>query len=303
MMTITMFRDFWLKVLAVGLSVVLWLFVAGDPIAERGLRVPLVFENFPDAVEIVGNPPETVEVRLRGASGTLRRLQFGEVMAIIDLRDERTGNRMFDMNVGRVQVPRGVQVTQVTPSSVSLILEELGPPRSTPVMPRVEGTPAPGFVVGRVSTDPAMVEVVGPRSRLGRLTGAVTELIDVTGATTTIERTVTIGVSDPYLRLSTPRQAQVTVEITQALVERRGADVPVRIRNSALDMTPAIVPPTVSVYGSPDQMAAFEHDVVKAWVDVADLPSGSCNLAVVVEPKRVFDVAQIEPPMVQVVIQ
>ena len=50
-------------------------------------------------------------------------------------------------------------------------------------------------------------------------------------------------------------------------------------------------------------MAAFEHDVVKAWLDVADLSSGSYNLAVVGEPKRGCDVAQIESPMVQVVIQ
>ena len=150
-----------------------------------------------------------------------------------------------------------------------------------------------------------MVEVVGPRSRLGRIAGAVTELIDVTNATATVERTVTIGVADPYVRLSSPRRAQVTVEIIQAPVERRVADVPVRLRSASFDTVPTIVPATVtvSVYGSPDQMAAFDKDVVRAWVDVADLRSGNYNLAVVVEPDRVFDVAKIDPPIVQVVIQ
>jgi hypothetical protein len=34
-------------------------------IVERSLRVPLEFRNIPEALEIVGNPPDTVDVRLR----------------------------------------------------------------------------------------------------------------------------------------------------------------------------------------------------------------------------------------------
>ena len=85
MMAVSLFRDLGLKVFATALAVLLWLTVAGDPIAERGLRVPLEFENVPDSVEILGGPPETVEVRLRGSSAVLRRLEAGDVAAIIDL--------------------------------------------------------------------------------------------------------------------------------------------------------------------------------------------------------------------------
>ena len=60
-------RGLWLKALAVALAVLLRLVVAGDPIVERGLRVPLEFENLPGSVDILGEPPQTVQVRVRGA--------------------------------------------------------------------------------------------------------------------------------------------------------------------------------------------------------------------------------------------
>ena len=54
MMAVPLFRDLGLKVLAIALAVLLWLRVAGDPIAERSLLVPLEFQNLPDSVEILG---------------------------------------------------------------------------------------------------------------------------------------------------------------------------------------------------------------------------------------------------------
>ena len=78
MMAVPLLRDLGLKVFATALAVLLWLTVAGDPIAERGLHVPLGFENIPDSMVILGGAPETVEVRVRGSSAVLRRLEVGE---------------------------------------------------------------------------------------------------------------------------------------------------------------------------------------------------------------------------------
>ncbi|MEO6235869.1 MAG: CdaR family protein, partial [Vicinamibacterales bacterium] len=76
------FRQLGLKVLAVTLASVLWLTVAGEHVVERSLRVPLEFRNIPEALEIVGNTPDTVDVRLRGSSAVLSRVQPGEIVAV-----------------------------------------------------------------------------------------------------------------------------------------------------------------------------------------------------------------------------
>ena len=69
------FRHLGLKILAIALASLLWLTVAGEHVVERSLRVPLEFRNIPEALEIVGNPPDTVdvgrwEIREHGRSGS-----------------------------------------------------------------------------------------------------------------------------------------------------------------------------------------------------------------------------------------
>ena len=302
MMVVPFFRDLGLKVFAIALAVALWLAVAGDPIAERGVRIPLEFENLADAVEILGDPPETVEVRLRGPSAVLRRLEAGDVAAVIDLASERLGERLFDMTDGRIRAPLGVEVTQVIPSTVSLALEVAGSPRLVPVLPVVVGEPAPGFVVGQIVAEPATVAVVGPRSLLRQVTEAITEPLDVTNAAVPIEETVTVGVAHPNLRLETPRAARVSVEIMRAPVERTLTEVPLRVRNLAEGLSATITPAeiTVTVLGPPEQMLGLDTNAVGAFVDLAGLGAGSYNLPVTVAPHRAFRVTQPEPTVVQV---
>ena len=211
----TTLRKLGLKLFSIALAVGLWLTVSGEPIAERGVRIPLAFENLPESMEILGDPPQTVDVRLRGSTGTLRRIDARDLVAIIDLESEHAGARMFDMTIGRVRAPLGVEVTQVSPSTISLTLEASGS-RVVPIIPEVRGAPAAGFVVGTVEVEPATVEVEGPESRLGDLAEAMTEPIDITGASVPLRRMVTVGVDDPSLRLATPGSARVTIAIVRA---------------------------------------------------------------------------------------
>ena len=55
------FGNFWLKALSVAFAAMLWLFVSGDETVERGLRVPLEFQQFPEGLEMIGEPPALVD--------------------------------------------------------------------------------------------------------------------------------------------------------------------------------------------------------------------------------------------------
>ena len=54
--------------------------------------------------------------------------------------------------------------------------------RTVPVVPALEGEPAPGFVVGRVSSEPRRWRSSGPRARVQQITEATTEPVSVDGA-------------------------------------------------------------------------------------------------------------------------
>jgi len=64
-----------------------------------------------------------------------------------------------------------------------------------------------------VTADPAKVDIVGPASALKALTSAVTEAVSVEGARATVIESVTVGPSDPSVRLRGPQTARVTVTI------------------------------------------------------------------------------------------
>ena len=298
------FRQLGLKILAVLLASVLWLTVAGEHVVERSLRVPLEFRNIPEALEIVGDAPDSVDVRLRGSSAVLSRVQSGEIVAVLDLATARAGSRLFHLRADEVRSPYGVEVAQVVPSTLALQLEKSGR-RQVPVVPAIEGDPAPGFVVGRVIAEPASVEIVGPDSRVKQVAQATTEPVSVKDARARVRDGVTIGVVDSSVRLAQAQSAQVTVEIWPAPVERQLTDVPVRYRNLGNGMRANLSPQLVrvTVRGAKDALAALRADSVQAFVDLAGLGSGRYNLRVQVDPAESFGVVETAPAVVSVAIR
>ena len=65
--------------------------VSGEETVERGLRVPLELTQVPAGLELLGDVPATVDVRVRGASGTLSRVGAGDVVAVLDLHTAQSG--------------------------------------------------------------------------------------------------------------------------------------------------------------------------------------------------------------------
>jgi YbbR domain-containing protein len=206
------FRNLGLKFLSTCIAAMLWLVVAGERVVERVMRAPVEMQNLPEGLELVGNPPDTVEVRLRGPSGALSRMAAGDLSAMIDLRTARPGRRLFHITQGNVNVPYGMEVVQVGPATLSMEFEMSGV-RVVPVEPDVEGRPPAGYEVTRVTSDPQTVEVAGPESALKRLRAAITEPVSVEDQTRPVREVVNIGVADPSLRLVTPQTAVVTVTI------------------------------------------------------------------------------------------
>jgi hypothetical protein len=113
------FRHFGLKLASVGLATLLWMVVAGEETVERGLRVPLEFQQIPEGLELQGEPLTLVDVRVRGSSGALSRMSAADVVAVLDLRSARPGYRLFQLTPEQVRVPFGVEVLQVNPPTVA----------------------------------------------------------------------------------------------------------------------------------------------------------------------------------------
>jgi len=206
------FRNFGLKVLSICIATLLWLVVAGERVVERVMRVPVELQNLPADLEIVSNPPDTVEVRVRGSSGTLSRMAPGDIATVLDLRAVRTGRRLFHLTPAQVNTPYGLEAVQVSPPTLTMEFETTGI-RLVHVQPTIDGEPAKGFKVVSVTAEPETVEVSGPESALKQLKEAITEAIQIGDHTDTVREVVTVGVADPTVRVRAPQTVTVTVTI------------------------------------------------------------------------------------------
>lgn len=298
------FRHLGLKFLAISIAVALWFAVAGEQTVERSLRAPLALQNQPEQLELVDNPPAQVDVRVRGAASLLSHLAPGDVVAMVDLSTARAGRRIFPVTRTQVRTPFGVEVTQVTPATISLRFEPSTTKR-VPVMPVVEGEPAVGYVVSQVTAEPSSVEVVGAESSLRHLKEATTEPVSVEKATRPVRERVNIGLSDSSIRLKSPSVATVTADVVPTPAERLLQNVPVHLRGVGPRLAAQVVPAAVSLLtrGSREVLDRLGADSPAAYVDLAGLGPGRYNLPVRVEPPQGFEVLQIDPATVRVRIR
>jgi YbbR domain-containing protein len=208
---------------------------------------------------------------------------------------------LFPLTAEQVHAPFGVEVAQVTPSAVAIEFEPSAS-RLVSVVPSVDGRPAPGYVVGKVTANPPRVEVVGPDSAVKRVTEALTEPVSVHDARSRVQEVVTAGTVDPSLRLKNPRGITVTVQILPAPLERTLRNRPLHLRNLGPNLTAAAVPESVdvAVRGDRDTLAHVVADEIVAFVDVSGLGVGEYMLSVHADNSQNVGVSRIDPANVQV---
>lgn len=301
-MAVAGFRHLGLKIVSIGLAALLWALVSGEQVVERALRVPLEFTNVPTNLEIVGDVLDVVDVRVRGSSGALGRIATGEIVAVLDLRPATAGrDQLFHLTDKDVRSPFGVEVVQVAPSTVAMSFESAIEKRVL-IVPAFDGDPAPGFVVGAVTSNPPMVKIVGPESVVATVTEARTEPVSVKGASVSFIDMVTVGSPNPSVRLVEPVVAKVTVSISAAPVEMTVPAVPIQVRNAGrpTQVTPKQV--TVFARGPRDGASASPADF-DASVDVSGLRAGQHEVEVRVVPPSKIGVTRVEPSRVKVTIR
>ena len=117
-----------LKLLALAISFLLWATYTAEPYAEVGFLVPLEFTTMPPQLEISGDVPNAVRIRVRGRSALLRRMIPADLNLRLDMKDSKPGTAAIDFTPEMVGAPFGATVVQVEPNEIHVTLV----PRHTP---------------------------------------------------------------------------------------------------------------------------------------------------------------------------
>jgi len=287
-----------LKVASLLLATLLWFVIAGEKTSELGLEVPVELRNFPPGLELLEEPPRSVEVRLRASPGLLQGLADDEVHAAIDLTGVGEGERILHLTPESIQVPFGIDVVKITPARITLRFEQTLE-TAVPVEPRVEGEPAAGFEVAEIVSQPDKLRVAGPASRVAAVESAYTEVLSVRGATRPITADLAAGLEDPLLRIVGGGRVRVTARIREERTEREFEGLEVVVAGGHARARPARV--KVRLRGPAAAMAELteDHITVKALTSSRD-ENGEVTLAVeLAGGYRELEVVACEPDRVK----
>jgi diadenylate cyclase len=203
-------HNFGLKLVSLVLAVGLWLAVAHDPVAGVAVDVPVQFHNIPENLEISSENIPRAQIWVRGPERIIRNLQPADIYAAVELAGMKPGEHTFDLTVSQVHQPRELEVVQIVPSQFHIAFDTRLT-RQVPIRPRVVGTFAAGYEIGRVVAEPSMVAVSGPQMRVEAVEAAITDSIDASG---TMDRATFMRhayVSDPLVQVMNPNPVRVTV--------------------------------------------------------------------------------------------
>jgi hypothetical protein len=205
------FQNFGWKLLSLAIAVALWAVVASEPELGTFATVRLEYKNLPDELDMSSEPASSVVLELRGPSGELRGTADGVQPAVVlDMSEMQAGERTFTIGNGNVKLARGVRLVRSIPSQVRFDFERRAA-RSVPVKVRFSGEGRNGYMVARYTTVPERLPITGPASHVARVTAAVTDPVDVSGAFGSSEFRVNAFVEDPFVRFESSPQVAVNV--------------------------------------------------------------------------------------------
>jgi YbbR domain-containing protein len=207
-----LFGNFGLKILAVVIALFLWMVARGSSSVERGFDIPVTLHGLPDDLVVVDQGAEAVNVRVSGTLVALRNLEPEKFEYALDVSGAKAGRADYEVDVTRFEFPRGSKVVSRSPAQIPLTFERRAT-RPVKVRADVEGRPAQGYKLGKVEIVPPRVRITGARSEVLRLSEVVTEMIDVTGATETLEREVRVSPGVGHVWADEPRTVTVRVRI------------------------------------------------------------------------------------------
>jgi YbbR domain-containing protein len=268
-----------LKATAILLGLILWLFVRGEPGPERVVAVPLEVQ-VPRQMEITNERPTTIEITMRGAA--FSNILFSNPLptCIVDLQN--------------VKIPKGsgIEVLQVNPTRVTVVLEKTISKR-VPIVVPIQGEPAQGFEIYSKSSKPDSVEVSGPRSHIDAVTAISTDAVSIADQRQSSRFFVRLNPNDNLVRAALANPVQVDIQIGPRRRLHTFRRVPVTLDNDSYTAVPKQI--SVQVLAPPEMIKDLTPADITATVDTRSLDLSKL-------PAEVKPLVQLPPSLDETVV-
>lgn len=202
------------KLLALFIALIFWTLVSAprrEKSIERMVQMPLSLVGLPRDLVITTPVPDSVNVRLRGRPSVLTG-SSKNMEATLDLSGSREGEVRLPIRPQSLSLPQDVEVVTVDPASVAFRLESRRQ-RIVPIRPYPVGELPPGFDLDAITVTPEVCEITGPASLIRNIAEVATERVILSGRTQSFQTTVGVVADHPLVRVVTPTNVVVTVNV------------------------------------------------------------------------------------------
>jgi YbbR domain-containing protein len=200
------------KLLSLGAAVALWVSVASEPELATLRSVPVEYKGVPDDLEISSDFVEDVVLELRGPSTRLRDLREARPAVVLDFSSvHQPGQRTFNIDMGNVSIPRGIQLVRSIPEQLQFRFEHRAT-RDVPVEVRFS-TPREGYTLASFTVTPPSISITGPETSVARTHSVLTDRVDLSGVVGSGVFQVNTYLAEPRARFQSPSQVAVRVVV------------------------------------------------------------------------------------------
>jgi len=200
-------------ILALAIACFLWGIASGSSSIERSFDIPVELHKLSDGLVVTDQSVDGINVRVMGSRAALRNVSPEKFKYVVDVSGGKPGVAVYDVDVSRIELPRGARFVSHSPSRVQVRFEKRGR-KEVAVRADLQGEPATGFHLAAVLLQPSKVWLAGARSQVIRLDEVATEAIDVTGMSADEEREVrvSIGGGTVWMEQNEPVKVQLRIE-------------------------------------------------------------------------------------------
>ncbi len=208
-------RHVWWKLAALALALLLWIATVGQQELVTTHSAAILYKDLNPDLVIGSDAVDNVRVELRGPTSKLGPASLADLAILLDLAGVTgSGQRTFTVSGADLHLPPGVTFVRAVPSQLRVTFARKAT-KEVPVSIQISAQPPAGYHVEAEDASPATVRIVGPDYRLGSISEAPTDAIDLSHSTGAAEVHVNVYVADSHMWLESNSLVTVRFNIAK----------------------------------------------------------------------------------------
>ncbi len=274
-----LFNNFWLKITAFGLGLLVWLHVETEKIYNHEIILPITQVILSDGLVLAEAPPDSLRVSVLASGKQLLRRKW---------RDEGVEINAGQFRAGRFNVNLSTQNTSLVHPTTEVTLQEIVSPKvlrleidvegkkQVPITAALETEADDGFAVGQqLQIAPSTATLIGPRSRLQEVDTIRTASKKLGSMRNPVTITVPTICPEGYGFRVEPESVSVTIPVFPVKT-RVFEHIPVQVFNTPGGIAVRTDPTELKVEltGPPDEIDRLTPNALTLSVDHRTISAG-----------------------------